>query len=416
MLLEISLNTMDFSHIESSSPTQNPSNNDPILNGSIENKKEMELKYFSAINKIGVIADIQYSDKDDGPNFNGTEFRRYRESLNVTKRASKSFLKEEVGAIIQLGDAIDGHSKDNFTKDFKEKLSPILDIAPPNGINPEFLPSRVPRLDVMGNHELYCCSRNHLSSILNDYDHDNDMLSYSREIAGGKWRLIVLDSYAISVLGYNEAELTEYTSKKFNFAKSILEQNNTSSLNHTSTIQIPPKEKQRYDSFNGGLGQVQLKWLEKQLDDAWDKRQFVAIFSHIPISGRHGTEYLWNSLHWDADDILELIKRKGSHVVACVGGHRHSFSHHCQDENDTFTHHLVIPSPLLAPVDGEAHAVLEFSVEEEPVITKGLTDVEPGACSNSTSMGIMRVRGFGTMPKLLNLAKHLPKEWETNLQ
>jgi len=405
---------MDLSDIGSSSFKDNPSTNDFILQQLSQNEKEIESKYFRSINKIGVIADIQYCDKDDGPNFNGREFRRYRESLNVTKRAAQSFVKEEVGAIIQLGDAIDGHSKDNFFKDFKEKLSPILNIAPPNGIKSDSLPSNVPRLDVIGNHELYCCSRNHLRSILNDYDSDNDMLCYSREIAGGKWRLIILDSYAISVLGYNEDELTEYTEEKLNYAKSILEQNNPSSLNNTSTIQPTPKEKQRYDHFNGGLGQVQLKWLEKQLDDAWDKRQFVAIFSHIPISGYHGSEYLWNSLHWDADDILQLLKRKGSHVVACVSGHRHSFSLQSHDENDTFTHHLVVPSPLLAPVGGEAHAVLEFLVKEVP-ITKVPIDVGPKTCSNAKSMGMIRVHGFGMMPKITNLAKPLPKEWESHL-
>ena len=350
------------------------------------------------INKIGVIADIQYCDRDDGPNFDGTEFRRYRESLNVTKRAAKSFQTHDVGAILQLGDAIDRHSKD-FLTDFNEILSPILDIPSSKDkcVDSKNHLQSIPRFDVLGNHELESCSRINLHKIFDSYDQENDMLAYSREIADGKWRLIVLDSFAISVLGYNDVELSEQELKKLNIAKTILEHNNPNCLTQRSNDEVTPKEKQKYGKFNVGLGRVQMNWLEKQLDDAWDKRQFVAIFSHVPISGFHGNEYFWNSLHWDADEILQLIKRKGSHVVACLAGHRHSFSHRSNDEKDTFTHHLVIPSPLLAPVDGEAHAILEFSVKKT---------------ESSEEKGMIRVRGFGSMPKDIDLLKPAPSDWQ----
>ena len=146
-----------------------------------------DAKDIYTINKIGVIADIQYCDHDDGPNFDGTEFRRYRESLNVTKKAAESFQTHDVGAIIQLGDAIDGHSKD-FLTDFNEILTPILDIpsSKDNSMDSECHPQRIPRFDVLGNHELYSCSRSNLNKIFDNYDQDNNMLSYSREIADGK--------------------------------------------------------------------------------------------------------------------------------------------------------------------------------------------------------------------------------------
>ena len=148
---------MDFPNLDSSFPTTSSSKHETTSIEPIQTITCLESKYFHQIRKIGVIADIQYCDKDDGPNFNGTEFRRYRESLNVTKRAAQSFQKEEVGAIIQLGDAIDGHGKDNFLKSFNDILTPILTIPPPKdiGFTPELLPPSIPRLDVMGNHELY---------------------------------------------------------------------------------------------------------------------------------------------------------------------------------------------------------------------------------------------------------------------
>ena len=303
---------MDFPNLDSSFPTTSSSKHETTSIEPIQTITCLESKYFHQIRKIGVIADIQYCDKDDGPNFNGTEFRRYRDSLNVTKRAAQSFQKEEVGAIIQLGDAIDVHGKDNFLKSFNDILTPILTIPPPKdiGFTPELLPPSIPRLDVMGNHELYCSSRKDLRTILHDYNHDKDMLSYSREIADGKWRLIVLDSYAVSIPGFKEKEMTDNEMNKLNHAKSILEQNNPDCLNRSSTEKIIPDKKQRYHYINGGLGEAQLKWLENQLDEAWDKRQFVVLFSHIPISGFHGDEYLWNS---HADEVLQPIKTKGSH-------------------------------------------------------------------------------------------------------
>jgi len=442
---------MDFPNLDSSFPTTSSSKHETTSIEPIQTITCLESKYFHQIRKIGVIADIQYCDKDDGPNFNGTEFRRYRESLNVTKRAAQSFQKEEVGAIIQLGDAIDGHGKDNFLKSFNDILTPILTIPPPKdiGFTPELLPPSIPRLDVMGNHELYCSSRKDLRTILHDYNHDKDMLSYSREIADGKWRLIVLDSYAVSILGFKEKEMTDNEMNKLNHAKSILEQNNPECLNRSSTAKIIPDEKQRYDHFNGGLGEAQLKWLENQLDEAWDKRQFVVLFSHIPISGFHGDEYLWISLHWDADEVLQLIKTKGSHVVACIGGHRHSFSHQSNDELDTFTHHLVIPSPLLASVGGNAHAIFEFSVhlnKESDIIEnqsyKSATStgepmsqsqqkyynamenfkermapntMQKTSCNDNKSIATITVHGFGSMPKVIDLSKPAPKEWYPNL-
>ena len=421
---------MDFSNLSTSFNQSNSSKLEKNSNITNQTKQESESEYFNRINKIGILADIQYCDKDDGPNWNGTEFRRYRETLNVTKRAAQSFQKENVGAIIQLGDAIDGHSGENYFKDFSDVLSPILNIPPPLDIKiePNLLPPSIPRLDVIGNHELYCCSRNKLKTHLYDYDPTKDRLSYSREIAGGKWRLIVLDSYAISWnrdLDLKKQEMSQNELKNFNLAKSILDQNNQSWLSSSSETKTICKEKERYRTFNGGVGQAQLEWLENQLDDAWNKRQFVAIFSHIPISGLHGNEYLWNSLHWDADDILQLIKRRGSHVVACIAGHRHSFSHRNNDENDTFTHHLVMPSPLLAPVGGEAHAIFEFSIrhghdsdeirdesDKKPTsIGESKNGMEKTSLNDIKSIGTIKVHGSGSMPKVIDLAKPAPNEW-----
>ena len=423
-----------------------------------EQLTDLERNYFRAINKLGVLADIQYCDEDDGLNFDGTQLRRYRESLNVTRRAGVSFEKFEVGAILQLGDALDMKSKEYYERAFNDMLSPILQIPPPNNleISKKILPTSIPRLDVMGNHELYCAPREKWRYILREYDIEKDLLCYSKEIAGGQWRMIVLDSYAISVLGYTQEQILDPNNEKFKYAQNIVKENNPSALDGPQRREDVSKDKQRFATFNGGVGQAQLEWLEQQLDEAWVKKQLVVIFSHIPISGY---EQYSNSLHWDVEDILQLIEHKGAHVVACVGGHRHTFSHRIRNEFGTFTHHLDIPSPLLAPVGGECHAVLEFHVKNlrtvstiksgkesctqdcnnneetkqyvpllecpETNMDYNLLDTENAAYrdgeilikndasvnDNVEQVGVIKVLGFGQIPKTMYLAKSIPKEW-----
>ena len=414
----------------------------------------MDTTYFDSVTKLGVIADIQYCDANDGFNFDGTEFRRYRESLNVAKGAARSFQKHEVAAVIQLGDAIDMKSKDTYCRDFNEVLCPILSIPPPKNlhISSALLPKSIPRLDVMGNHELYCATREQLKLMLNDYNHQMDLLCYSKEIAHGKWRLITLDSFAVSVLGFSQSQiLSPEREKQYAYAKDILRQNNPTALDDYQHRAKPLDGKERFEAYNGGIGKAQLQWLERELKDAWDKKQFVVIFSHIPISGFKRSV---QSLHWDADDLLKLIQDNGSHIVACFGGHRHDFSHQKKDELGTFTHYVDMPSPLLAPVGGEAHAILEFSVVDIPIIKncvetdcRGLIGdnkskpkelpIEIGhiqeidakdmmyhngeillnygfpSCENIGKVGIIQVQGFGNMEKYLDLAKAAPKEWYT---
>lgn len=413
------------------------------------NSIKVESEYLNSITKVGVIADIQYCDEDDGTSFDGHEIRRYRESLNVTQRAAESFKKFKVGAVLQLGDAIDGKSQNNFKRDFCERICPILDIdvsktGPELGQNISL--NTIPRLDVIGNHELYCATREQLRPMLRHYNDEMDLYCYSKIIANGKWRMVILDSYAVSVLGHTTEPEDSKVSMKRKEAEGIVTKNNPNVLlNSNQTRGIPvktgcpkinwfealPKEKHRYVPYNGAIGKQQLDWLKGELEEAWKEKQFVVLFSHIPLSGR--TKHP-KSLLWDMEDVLELIKQNGSHVVACVGGHRHSFDYQMNDEFDTQCHHIDIPSPLIAPLEGEAHAILEFSVKNLP-IAKEISHIDDAStasnsdenlvyhsgkvlattqyvnCDTIKDVGIITVNGFGTMPKLMHLGKIKPSEW-----
>ena len=83
-------------------------------------------EYYSKSTKIGVIADIQYADVEDGSNFDQSETRRYRESLKCAKRAGKHFQNVGVDLVLQLGDIVDGKSGKNYKRDLLERIIPAL--------------------------------------------------------------------------------------------------------------------------------------------------------------------------------------------------------------------------------------------------------------------------------------------------
>ena len=68
--------------------------------------------------RIGVIADIQYADCEDGTDFSGAQRRTYRGSLTTARRATASW---EAGGglalLAQLGDLLDGRAGAQGTRD-----------------------------------------------------------------------------------------------------------------------------------------------------------------------------------------------------------------------------------------------------------------------------------------------------------
>eukprot|EP00438_Fugacium_kawagutii_P024179 Skav230780 [mRNA] locus=scaffold1473:188613:191254:- [translate_table: standard] len=110
--------------------------------------------------RLGLIADIQYADCDDGTDFSGQEHRYFRNSINIARRAvdcwnalelSEAQLLPGLCSVVQLGDIIDGcNSK---LKESEKALKTVLQILSK---------SSCPRYDLIGNHELYNLHRDAL--------------------------------------------------------------------------------------------------------------------------------------------------------------------------------------------------------------------------------------------------------------
>jgi hypothetical protein len=109
---------------------------------------------------------------------------------------------------------------------------------------------------------------------------------------------IVLDGSDVSTMAYPKG------SKQFNNGMAKYEKISKSGLNNAYT-------------WNGAIGDQQLKWLVKLLGKADKLNKKAVIFCHWPLLPENGTQ-LWNNR-----EVLSLINTHPS-VVAWIAGHHHA--------------------------------------------------------------------------------------------
>ena len=78
-----------------------------------------------------------------------------------------------------------------------------------------------------------------------------------------------------------------------------------------------PKLPKGTPTWNGALGQAQLAWLEKNLNEAKRAGEKVILFCHFPVFPKD-VHNLWNAKH-----VLSVLTRH-PHVVAYMNGHNHA--------------------------------------------------------------------------------------------
>lgn len=358
-----------YSEISSSKSHKNtsPSYNLPTDSSS----RAMSSSSSSENSRIGMIADVQYADVEDGSDFSGEERRRFRASLEAARRASAVFRAEKVDMLLQLGDAIDGKSgAENCVRDLGRVFGALEEafVKDKTGIE---------RLDIMGNHELYCAPRSQLSSLLNHYDKEADLLRYSRTLEKSPaWRIIVLDSYGISLLDSQQKSTND---PRYLEACSIIDKENPQVLRAGKNVdwfEGVPEDKFKFVPYNGALGSTQQNWLIQELQDSFKNHQYVAIFSHIPI---FQPTFSNRTILWDSEQVLSIISEHGSHVVAFFSGHVHQWRY-SRDGGENGVHHPILASPLVRTEDRpDAHYVLEFSRDEPRISLMCWDDChEPG--------------------------------------
>ncbi len=215
--------------------------------------------------EFGVIADCQYA------NIENKGARLYRSCPQKLADAVNNFNDSNVEGVFHLGDFIDIHY---------ESFQTLFSIS--KKLN-------VPLYHVLGNHDY---------SVANKYKADIHRLlgmparyySFTRK----NWRFVVVDGNDVSTFGWPKE-----------------------SEEHRRNMHLYKEKYQNEETWNGGIGEIQLKWLASELQIADDLKQHVVILSHFPVypEDRHNL--------WNADEVLDLLTNYKS-VRAWFNGHNHS--------------------------------------------------------------------------------------------
>ncbi|KAJ7540272.1 hypothetical protein O6H91_10G007400 [Diphasiastrum complanatum] len=207
---------------------------------------------------FGVVADVQYADKDNGEY--ESRIQRYREAPNKLQEAVNTFnsVKQDLLFALTLGDIIDGNTTLEKTRaDFHVILEILCKLD-------------VPTCHLLGNH---CLSlpRDEVLKALN-----MPARYYQTDLKAG-WKLVVLDSMDMSL---NWPEDTENYKAAADFLKAY------------PLGQANPQ----MSLWNGGIGSVQLSWLAALLKDAERDVVKLIVAGHHPVVGGSAltTHLVWN--------------------------------------------------------------------------------------------------------------------------
>ena len=296
---------------------------------------------------FGVIADVQHADIDDGASFKGVP-RYYRGALDVLDRAVDAWAAQKVDFAVHLGDIVDGYNP----KDQSESaLRSVLD---------RFDRLGRPTYHMLGNHCLYNLPRARLNEALGiepllpgpeSLDEGDRGSFYSFSPHPG-FRLVVLDAYAVSVLGWPEGDARR------ELAKRLLHENNPNAREgNPNSPEGLEGVARRFVQFGGGLGAAQLAWLDEELSEAASRGERAILASHLPV---HPDSAFPTCLLWDYEECLAVIAKHPGTVALTLSGHMHRDGDSVGADG---THHRCVYGVIETPPGEDCHAVVEVHAD-----------------------------------------------------
>lgn len=291
---------------------------------------------------FGLIGDVQYAiDQEKGLSFDGNQVRWYKDSINKLEKAVHCWNMNDIDFCVNLGDLLDSrNSKFGNTQTAFEHVEKVLKrIKCPR------------RFDMLGNHEFYIWrTRADLPEFLNVSQQDTEAGEmktwYSYKPTPG-WRIIILDSFYLSMIDGSPTK--EETIN-------LIRQHNPNDLSFSSDWLSGVEEKWYHMvPYNGGIGALQLRWLENELRDMVEKEERGLVFTHVPLTRRANGD---RNLIFDVEEIQGLFK-KYSCVKACFTGHAHYGFYHFDSTTDV--HHYSIFCPIIGYPGEECHSIVHVS-------------------------------------------------------
>lgn len=146
---------------------------------------------------------------------------------------------------------------------------------------------------------------------------------------GGKFRFVVLDGMDVSVLNEPETDADR-------------------SLLH-SCLARP-----ELHDYCGAVGERQIEWLHRELQEASAKKESVIVICHFPL--HPATTDLKHGLIWNHREVRKLLEAYPA-VRVCIGGHYH-YGGYAKEKD---IHYLVLPAFVnRAEHPGTAWSVVEL--------------------------------------------------------
>lgn len=373
---------------------------------------------------FGVIADVQWADIDDGYNYMKTVKRCYRGSFqtlcaaveywnafNTRQRPSGTTTmttappsSSSLAFIAQLGDLIDGvnqklgQSEAALHKALHELNS--VTAEDPAGGTQEARKTRIPAVNIIGNHELYNFDRHYLHTANWLRHGDKEYYSF-RPVPG--WKMIVLDPYQISLLGYD----TDQTDPRYVAALEVLTHENPNCVPTNDTganwfdgIDPDKPYQRRFVPYNGGFGPDQLTWFRQEVQQSRAAQERVIVLSHVIL---HPQACGGGTMAWDYEQALAIIHDVNTNtsnaadadadtdtdttedatttntqdqvVVAVLCGHDHKGNYYYDDLAQV--HHCTFISPLNKGTEGKAYGMIHVSNTQLEIIGPKVNDLLP---------------------------------------
>ena len=257
----------------------------------------------SPLFRFGAVADCQYCEAT-------SNVRKYSLSPKKLTACVEHYNKMELSFVVHLGDFID--------RDFEsfDKVVPIYNQL------------KVPHYHVLGNHDF---------SVADDkkalVPAKLGLKQRYYEFARKGWRFIVIDGNDVSLYAWPKSDPRTKAAAEY----------------HKSLNPRPP-------TWNGALGDEQLKWIEVKLKAATKAKERVMLFCHFPVYPKNGHN-LWN------DKALTDLLARYPCVAAYVNGHNHAGNY---GESDG-THYLT----LKGMVDTEQSSYSVIEVYADRLVVKG---------------------------------------------
>eukprot|EP01051_Picozoa_sp_SAG22_P016231 SAG22_NODE_2255_length_2781_cov_2.237882_3_plen_356_part_00 len=274
--------------------------------------------------RLGVIADAQYADKDQG-----TGRRDYRGSLKRLEQATASMGSEYGGsapglcALLHLGDLIDGYGKGG-------QPGPAGAADQPEAASRRDLELVLARLRLPGGHRgaaaapTYHAVGNHDHSLARPELHGRllqgepaaaarvsksvghrSAFYFDAALAPG-WRLVVIDTTAVSTAnGFRWPPADEAGHGLLADADRYLAEH----AGEPNALE-----------WNGGLGAGQLEWLARVLGACAAAGERAIVAGHAPLLPAASDEV---HVTWAWQEVVAVLDRFAATVAVCLNGHDH---------------------------------------------------------------------------------------------